>query len=474
MVTLTIGSAQGLRPGGTVAVYATSEGGPAIQTVRDNSNGDLDPNPGSITIAVGDELRRTLVVDNDGKRTVADPRLFWEQGSGKGATPIVPQVLVPLPMASSGTVELRELKGIFNGTPWQTVNVKQPGPGNAQIWLPRGWKGVATVITPTGKRSSNLIQVSANGINTSIRSVSSIQPTPVTKLNVSSFYVPGTNTIDQKKYQEYLAKTQPMFDLMGLCGLAADPETSSAELVTAGVNGLLAWVRAKALMWDKTPTANPQHMRAWTLSSLAQSYQKLRSHMSVENQLLVEKWLAQSLDKAYAHFLPAGPIRSVPAKPQNLLQWFGTAAAAVSSVISAANTQLAPLKLKFRTAAVSIFTKSIQSIDANGYLPSELTRGPRSLFYSTFSLTALTASARLLASPGFDPWSLNNLGLKRAALRTLAGIKNPTGFAGAAMPKLVAQLPVDLRDQAWLHRLPASYGINPGTAERYHRYLGAN
>ncbi len=216
-------------------------------------------------------------------------------------------------------------------------------------------------------------------------------------------------------------------------------------------------------------------MRAWALAGLAQAWPVLRqATRDAALKARIDAWLLSAARAALPAWSPTlKAIRLPDNPPQNLLQWFAVAAAAVAKAVPQG-----PRAGELLSFGETVMRLSAAAVGPAGhdFLGPEVARGSRALLYTGFSLTALTALARLVERPGLDPWRLNDEALGRAARMAQQGFRQPALFERAARGH--KQLVPDWSDQAWVARLPADlardHAIDTRGVAGYHVFLGGS
>jgi hypothetical protein len=79
--------------------------------------------------------------------------------------------------------------------------------------------------------------------------------------------------------------------------------------------------------------------------------------------------------------------------------------------------------------ATQSYRIGVCQVDADGYLPLELARGPQALNYHVYAMRPLLAFAALAQGNGDDVAGLCDNGLDRLAAATRAALANPDGFS---------------------------------------------
>lgn len=183
---------------------------------------------------------------------------------------------------------------------------------------------------------------------------------------------------------------------------------------------LSAWSAAHALE-NEAKTHTGKSMRKWTLGSVAASYLRLKFSTSqplrdVDPATLrqIESWLGRLGERVVAEWRnqPVGKIN-------NHEYWAAWAVTATAVVLDRRDLFDWGLS-QYRVAATQI--------DERGYLPNELARDTRALFYHNYALAPLAMIAAFGRANGIDVAAMNEHALERLAHRVLAGVEDPQDF----------------------------------------------
>lgn len=184
--------------------------------------------------------------------------------------------------------------------------------------------------------------------------------------------------------------------------------------------GLLTrWSQARGLEGDaKTHTGKA--MRKWALGSVAAAYARLK--FSATQPLRhdpataerIEAWLARLAERVVADW------NNQPIDKVNNHEYWAAWSVMVAAVALDRRDLFDWSAQQYRVAAAQI--------DGSGYLPNELKRDTRALYYHNYALTPLAMMAAFAKANGVDLAAQNQYALQRLAARVLAGIENPAGF----------------------------------------------
>lgn len=196
--------------------------------------------------------------------------------------------------------------------------------------------------------------------------------------------------------------------------------TRKPEALSCALQLLQDWAQADALR-GKSSTHTGKSMRKWALGSIASAYLRLKFSASAplqeHPQLVreVESWL-QDLSEQVVPEWDAPPMK----KMNNHEYW------AAWSVMAAA---VALDRHDLFEWAFRQFKVATGQIDAQGYLPNELKRDTRALYYHNYALTPLAMMASFAKANGQDLTQSERDALDRLAQRVLSGVADPAPFA---------------------------------------------
>lgn len=181
-----------------------------------------------------------------------------------------------------------------------------------------------------------------------------------------------------------------------------------------------AWSRSDGLTGEST-THTGKSMRKWALGSVAASYVRLKFSpskplASVDPQQIagIEQWLGKVAARVVDEW------RDQPlSKTNNHEYWAAWAVMAVAVALDRGDLY---------DWSVAQYRIAAKQIDANGYLPNELARDTRALYYHNYALTPLAMIAAFGKANALDLAAENDHALDRLAQRVLAGIDDPDAF----------------------------------------------
>jgi poly(beta-D-mannuronate) lyase len=183
---------------------------------------------------------------------------------------------------------------------------------------------------------------------------------------------------------------------------------------------LHAWSSSGGLQGEST-THTGKSMRKWALGSVASSYLRLKfspskplAGIDPDRIGAIEDWMSDVADQVVDEW------RDQPLKKTNNHEYW--AAWAVMAVGVALDRD------ELFDWAVAQYRIAAKQIDANGYLPNELARDTRALYYHNYALTPLAMIAAFGKANALDLAAENDRALDRLAQRVLSGIDDPDAF----------------------------------------------
>ncbi|MGB1559930.1 MAG: mannuronate-specific alginate lyase [Sinimarinibacterium flocculans] len=185
--------------------------------------------------------------------------------------------------------------------------------------------------------------------------------------------------------------------------------------------GLLAdWSRERGLE-GRSLSHTGKSMRKWALGSVAASYLRLKFSASrpldaIDDDRIgdIEAWIGRVAARVVDEWSDQ-PLR----KMNNHEYW------AAWSVMAAA---VALDRKDLFDWAVAQYRTAATQIDAEGYLPNELARDTRALYYHNYALTPLAMLAAFGQANGVDLAAENDRAIDRLARRVLLGVADPNDF----------------------------------------------
>jgi poly(beta-D-mannuronate) lyase len=290
-------------------------------------------------------------------------------------------------------------------------------------------------------------------------------PVPVRDLDIPRFYAQGSNSqVDPAALAAHESATAPLVAYVQRVTQDADKAlrrkgSALIDLATCTLDALAAWARAGAYLGTMAQ-AQSEYQRKWDLAGLALGYLKLRAFATADQRAVIEPWLIKFADAALA-------FQSDPKRGRNNhWYWTGLALAAVGIGADSA---------RHWDVARGIMRDAARDVTAEGFLPKEMERQGRALFYHVFSVMPLVVLAELGAARGEDWYAFENGALHRLVRVVHAGLKDPAPFAARAG---VAQQATSNTRAGWLQLYEARFPgrltpPHPVVAES-NRWIGGN
>lgn len=179
------------------------------------------------------------------------------------------------------------------------------------------------------------------------------------------------------------------------------------------------WAGADALMGESV-THTGMSMRKWALGTIASSYLRLKA--SASRPLAcdpaftrrVEDWIGRLAERVVEEW------RDRPLRKMNNHEYWAAWSVMASAVVLD--------RRDLFDWAMSQYRIAMGQIDAEGYLPNELARDTRALYYHNYALNPLAMMAAFAKANGIDLSSEDGEPVQRLARRVLAGVDRPVIF----------------------------------------------
>ncbi|MHC8299479.1 mannuronate-specific alginate lyase [Pseudomonas sp. ZS1P83] len=201
--------------------------------------------------------------------------------------------------------------------------------------------------------------------------------------------------------------------------VAAYLRLGRAGYVECTLSWLGDWAKAQALL-STTYTHTGKSMRKWALGSISSAYLRLKYSRSQplsgrEAQTRpIEVWIGQVADQAVQDW------RDQPLDRLNNHQYWAAWAVMAASVVVDRRDLFDWSVAQFRIGA--------SQVDADGYLPNELSRETRALAYHNYAMGPLMMIAAFARANDVDLREENHGAMRRLAARVEEGIKDPGTF----------------------------------------------
>lgn len=280
-----------------------------------------------------------------------------------------------------------------------------------------------------------------------------LAPPPPRDLTVPTFYTdpPVYSRIDPERLAARNAAVLPLQRLAQTVTENADRWAASApadgRFAACAAGSLDAAASAGSLLG--TVDSQGGFERKWLWCGLALAHLKLASapEYDAAAQARVRGWLLQGFG------LMRVPYDRPPGAPpssqlNNHMTWAGLTAMAIGI---AAND---------RTAwdwGVSRMWRTLEQVDADGFLPQELQRGSRAMHYHVFTMEPLSMGAWLASANGLDLAGKPDGPFHRVARRTIGGYSSTAAFTARTGREQESW--GDQPDVGWLEIYAAMFGV---------------
>ncbi len=226
---------------------------------------------------------------------------------------------------------------------------------------------------------------------------------------------------NEKSYAQYKAKSARINTLEKEFSASVEAylRSGSEPALRCALGHLTAWADADA-MQSRVTDHTGRSVRKWALASVAASYLRLKFAGSQplaahpDDARRIEGWLTRLSDIVIEDW-SGQPLE----KFNNHEYW------AAWSVMA---TAVALDRSDYYDWALAQYRRAATQVDAEGYLPNELSRETRALAYHNYSLGPLTMIAAFAAANGTSLLPEGNYALGRLASRVVSGLDNPQAF----------------------------------------------
>lgn len=224
------------------------------------------------------------------------------------------------------------------------------------------------------------------------------------------------------------------------------------ESLTCAMDLLRSWSSAQALMGTGVNLTG-KAVRKWALGSIGGAYLRVKfssSHPLERDPVLehaVDAWVGMLATLVMAEWANA-PLRSM----NNHEYW--AAWATMASAVALDRRDLFDWSM-------SQFDIAMTQVDAEGYLPNELARDTRALWYHNYALMPLSMIAAFATANGDAPDAQARAALSRLSGRVLSGADDPAAFRDKTGK---VQADIDLYDKdrlVWLEPFCWTFVCSP-------------
>lgn len=249
--------------------------------------------------------------------------------------------------------------------------------------------------------------------------------------------------LNKKAEAEYRRRIEPISALeRGLSQQVEDYlRSGKPESLRCSLDLLQRWAQAGALMGEAT-THTGKSMRKWTLGSVSAAYLRLKFSVSAplrdEAQRVqqIEAWLATLAGRVVEEW------RDQPLEKMNNHEYWAAWAVAAAAV--------AVDRRDLFDWALGQFRIGANQVDALGFLPNELSRDTRALYYHNYALTPLSMIAAFARANDVAISDATREALARLAQRVLSGVDDPTAFRERTGKKQVIEDFSERSKFAWM------------------------
>lgn len=230
--------------------------------------------------------------------------------------------------------------------------------------------------------------------------------------------------------------------------------TGQPAYADCALSWLDTWAEAEALLSERYNHTG-KSVRKWALGSVAGAYLRLKFSRSqplaghAEQAERIEAWLGELADQVVIDW-NAQPLE----RRNNHQYWAAWSVMATAVVLD---------RRDLFDWAVEQYRHGMRQVDAEGYLPLELSRQTRALAYHNYSMGPLLMIAAFAKANGLDLRGENDAALQRLALRMQAGLREPQIFQEkTGYPQTLEDLQ-DSNRFAWLEPYCALYPCSEST-----------
>jgi poly(beta-D-mannuronate) lyase len=227
--------------------------------------------------------------------------------------------------------------------------------------------------------------------------------------------------INPKSHADYKAQTADINELEKNVSSLVDDYFHGGHTETRHcvLQWMTRWSRANALESAAT-THTGKAVRKWVLASLASSYLRLKFSVSrplqgeLQKANQIEGWLSDLANIVVSEW------KDQPMEKMNNHEYWAAWAVMATAVVLDRQDLFAWSMKQYDIA--------MEQVDAEGYLPNELTRGTRAFSYHNYSLLPLTMIAAFANANQVKTSPQGEADFHRLAIRVIANLDHPGDF----------------------------------------------
>ncbi|MBB2496146.1 mannuronate-specific alginate lyase [Aquipseudomonas ullengensis] len=231
-------------------------------------------------------------------------------------------------------------------------------------------------------------------------------------------------------------------------------ETGQQAYADCVVTWLHSWADADALLSERYNHTG-KSVRKWALGSVSGAYLRLKFSRSqplkrhADEAERIEEWLGELADQVVVDW------NAQPMDRRNNHQYWAAWSVMATAVVLDRHDLF--------DWSVAQYRHGMQQVDAEGYLPLELSRQTRALAYHNYSMGPLLMIAAFAQANGLDLRKENSGALQRLAQRMESGLRDPKIFQEkTGYPQTLEDLQEKNRF-AWLEPYCALYPCSEST-----------
>ena len=200
---------------------------------------------------------------------------------------------------------------------------------------------------------------------------------------------------------------------------------ANANIANCYARHLIHWAKAGAMLKNLANNVElGRHQavmqQAWNLSAIAQSYMKVQPAMAAADSAAVRAWIKSLSDSVLKEYTTANSWNTAHNRSHNHAQWAAMALAGSGVLLNDVN--------KFNQAW-SLLGASLATVQSNGTLPHEMSRGAKSLLYHEFACLSLAGLVAFMDANGRVLSPAQESAFQRVIKMTVEQAQNPSWIA---------------------------------------------